>query len=233
MARAFDLVLFDLDGTLIETAPEIQDAVNDTLAALGLAPVELDTVVRWIGHGTRELLVSALASRRAQGREAVVLADDFGAIQEAYALHYRARCGTRSHPYEGMLETVEAFKAAGVRVGIVTNKEGRYTQQVLEAHGLEETFDLVIAGDTLPAKKPDPIGIEFARERFGVSRERTLFVGDSSIDVAAARNARVPVWVFPWGYNLGQPIAQSAPDRVLGSYTELRHGVLGTGADAD
>jgi len=228
-ARRFDLLLFDLDGTLIETAPEIQDAVNDMLSELGLEPVSLDTVVRWIGHGTRELLVSALASRRAQGRDDVVLAEDFPAIVEAYSAHYRARCGTRSKPYDGMRETIRALKLDGVRVGIVTNKESRYTQQVLDAHGLGETFDLVIAGDTLPRKKPDPIGIEFARERFAVAAGRTLFVGDSAIDVAAARNAGVPVWVFPWGYNLGQPIQASAPDRVLTSYAELREAVLGAG----
>ncbi|MCS6996245.1 MAG: HAD-IA family hydrolase [Casimicrobiaceae bacterium] len=226
-ARRFDLVLFDLDGTLIETAPEIQDAVNDTLEALGLEPVDLETVVRWIGHGTRELLVSALASRRALEREAVALAEDFDAVQALYASHYRARCGTRSRPYEGMRETIEALRDAGIRVAILTNKEARYTQAVLEAHRLEDAFDLVIAGDTLPRKKPDPAGIDFARERFGVGRERTLLVGDSAIDVAAARHAGVAVWVFPWGYNLGRPIAESAPDRVLSSYAELRAALLG------
>ncbi len=220
-ARAYDLVLFDLDGTLIETAPEIQDAVNDTLQALGHEPIDLTTITNWIGHGTRELLLSALARSRGSERGEVALAEDFPSIIEAFAVNYLRRCGSRSQPYPGMHEALAALRSAGCKLGIVTNKEARYTQQVLEAHGLDERLDIVIAGDTLPVKKPDPAGIELARQRFGASLERTLFVGDSSIDVAAARRAGVAVWVFPWGYNMGQPIAECGPDRILQGFAEL------------
>ena len=103
----------------------------------------------------------------------------------------------------------------------MTNKEARYTQAVLDAHQLDAAFDRVVCGDTLAVKKPDPAGIESCLQQFGVAPERALFVGDSSIDVATARNAGIAVWVLPYGYNMGQPIAASAPDRVIADVSAL------------
>jgi phosphoglycolate phosphatase len=155
-ARPFDLILFDLDGTLVETAPEIADAVNDTLTALGHAPVAQKQVDDWIGHGTRELLIKALAQALGAAPEAVRAAESFGAIEAEFGRHYQARCGTRSHLYPRVRESLEALRAAGVKLAVVTNKEGRYTQTVLDVHALTPLFDRVISGDTLAVKKPEP-----------------------------------------------------------------------------
>jgi phosphoglycolate phosphatase-like HAD superfamily hydrolase len=143
----FDLMMFDLDGTLIETAPEICDAVNDTLRHFELKAVTQQQVNDWIGHGTRALLIQALAF---------------------------------SHNTD-----------------------------------VASVLDSVVSGNTLPTKKPDPAGIQSCLAQFGVSRDRALFVGDSSIDVATARNAGVAVWALPYGYNMGQPMQACAPDRVI------------------
>jgi phosphoglycolate phosphatase len=120
-----------------------------------------------------------------------------------------------------VVETLHRLKSQGVRLGVVTNKEGAYTQTVLDAHALTPLFDCVISGDTMPTKKPRPDGVLSCLERFQVPADRTLFVGDSSIDVATARNAGVAVWVVPYGYNMGAAIADSHPDRVIASFAEL------------
>jgi len=217
----FDLVMFDLDGTLIETAPEICDAVNDTLQHFGLAPVQQDQVDRWIGHGTRELLVQALAQVRRLTVEEVRRCDDLPLIAAEFDRHYQRRCGTRSHLYPHVREVLQTLRGQGVRLAVVTNKEARYTRTVLAAHDLAPMFDRVVSGDTLPTKKPDPAGIQSCLAQFQVEAARALFVGDSSIDVASARNAGVPVWALPYGYNMGQPIAACGPDRVIPDFRPL------------
>lgn len=217
----FDLVMFDLDGTLIETAPEICDAVNDTLKHFGLAQVQQDQVDRWIGHGTRELLVQALAQVRRLTVEEVRRCDDLPVIAAEFDRHYQRRCGTRSHLYPHVREVLRSLRAQGVYLAVVTNKEARYTRTVLAAHALEPLFDRVVSGDTLPTKKPDPAGIHSCLAQFQVDAARALFVGDSSIDVASARNAGVPVWAMPYGYNMGQPIEACGPDRVIPDFRQL------------
>lgn len=217
----FDLVMFDLDGTLIETAPEICDATNDTLAQFGRPLVTQAQVNDWIGHGTQTLLVQALAAAGGTTTDAVRQAADFAAISAAFVGHYGQRCGTRSHLYPYVREVLHILKGRGVKLAVVTNKEQRYTQVVLDAHQLAPLFDRVISGDTFATKKPTPVGIEACLAQFGVARERALFVGDSSIDVATARNAGVPVWVLPYGYNMGEPIEATQADRVIPDFSAL------------
>ena len=211
----FGLIMFDLDGTLIETAPEICDAVNDTLRQFDLPEVQVAQVSHWIGQGTRELLVQALASSLETNVESVRASDTFNAIAAAFDQHYQSRCGTRSHLYPQVRETLLALRKRGVKLAVVTNKESRFTQTVLNVHQLTPLLDLVVSGDSLPTKKPDPAGIESCLSLFDMPRSRALMVGDSSIDVATARNADVTVWAVPYGYNMGQPIEACAPDRVI------------------
>jgi len=221
MERTFDLVMFDLDGTLIETAPEIMDAVNDTLRHFDLPEVTQQQVNDWIGHGTRELLIQALAFTGKTDVAAVRVSDSLGPIAQEFDKHYQRRCGTRSHLYPQVRETLVALREQGVKTAVVTNKEGRYTATVLEAHQLMPMLDCVVSGDTLSTKKPNPAGIEHCLARFGVPKHRALFVGDSSIDVATARNGGVAVWALPYGYNMGQPIEVCAPDRVIADCSAL------------
>jgi phosphoglycolate phosphatase len=218
---SFDLVLFDLDGTLIETAPEICDAVNDTLRDLRLPEVELGRVSDWIGHGTRELLVQALAHAENTSADAVRAAPEFAAAKDRFDGYYRQRCGTRSHLYPHVREVLYALRLGGVKLAVVTNKEQRYTSTVLDAHQMAPLFDRVVSGDTFPAKKPDPMGVLSCLGQFGVPAQRALFVGDSSIDVATARAAGVTVWALPYGYNMGKPIQDCGPDRVIEDFSAL------------
>jgi len=116
---------------------------------------------------------------------------------------------------------LQVLRDAGVKLAVVTNKEGRYTQTVLDAHQLAPMFHRVISGDTLMVKKPNPAAVHDCLRRFGVKAERALFVGDSSIDVATARNAGVSVWALPYGYNMGEPIEACKPDRVIADVSAL------------
>ena len=220
--RAWDLVLFDLAGTLLETTPEIMDAVNDTMDSCGLAPVSQEQVNAWIGRGTRELLAQALAWIWQEDIAAVRGSERFAAIEQVFSGHYARRCGTRSHLYPHVREVLEELRAQGVKLVVVTNKESRYTQAILDMHALTPLFDRVVSGDTFPARKPDPAGVESCLRDFGTRRERALFVGDSAIDVATARNAGVQVWALPYGYNMGEPIESCSPDRVIADFSALR-----------
>lgn len=221
MSLMFDLVMFDLDGTLVETAPEIFDAINDTLRRFDLPEVTQRQVNDWIGHGTRELLIQALAHSGQTDVAAVRDSATLAQVTAAFDKHYLSRCGTRSRLYPRVRETLTALRERGVKLAVVTNKEGRYTATLLNAHQLLPLLDQVVSGDTLSTKKPDPAGIVSCLAQFEVPRHRALFVGDSSIDVAAARNAGVLVWALPYGYNMGQPIEACAPDRVIADCSSL------------
>lgn len=219
--KPFDAVMFDLDGTLIETAPEIADAVNLTLREVGLRSVTQQQVNDWIGHGTLELLIQALAHTQRISDQQVRNSPELPGMVAAFNQHYQQCCGTRSHVYPQVRETLTALRDMDVRLAVVTNKESRFTQAVLEAHSLTAMFDTVVSGDTLPVKKPNPAGIAHCLQRFKATPERSLFVGDSSIDIATARNAGVAVWALPYGYNLGEPIASAHPDRVIEDISAL------------
>jgi phosphoglycolate phosphatase len=209
------LVMFDLDGTLVDTAGELQDAVNDTLQGFGLRPVAQERVERWIGHGTRALLAEAVACSTGGTAAAVQASDSFDALAAEFAAHYQRRCGTRSRPYTHVRDVLGALRWRGVRLAVVTNKEAAFTRTVLARHELLALLDGVVSGDTAPAKKPDPAGLLACMADLRVPAPRALFVGDSSIDVAAARNAGVPIWAVTYGYNMGRPIAEARPDRLL------------------
>jgi phosphoglycolate phosphatase len=209
------LVMFDLDGTLVETAPEICDAVNDTLSRFALAPVGQRQVNDWIGHGTHSLLIQALASSQGLTEEAVRASATLAEIAAVFKTHYALRCGTRSQPYADVVQTLDRLRQRGAHLAVVTNKESAYTHTVLDAHGLTPFFGAVICGDTFATKKPSPEGVAACLAQFGVAAADALFVGDSSIDVATARNAGVAVWALPYGYNMGQPIADCGPDRII------------------
>ncbi len=213
--------MFDLDGTLIETAPEIADAVNDTLMHVGLPSVTLQQVNDWIGHGTHTLLVSALAQAKQTNTQVIHAWDGLSNASRVFNIYYQQRCGTRSHLYPHVRSVLTELKQQGVRLAVVTNKESRFTQTVLQAHALHDTFDMVISGDTLPTKKPNPACIQHCLDRFGLKAQESIFIGDSSIDAVTAKNAGVRVWLLPYGYNMGESVHASNPDRVIPDFLPI------------
>jgi len=221
MNKKLKLILFDLDGTLIETVHEIADATNDTLRALDLDEVSESQVRDWIGHGTRELLISALACIKqcpiGQIREWSQLQQVF----ELFDHFYLARCGTHSYLYADVFDVLGQLKSAGIKMAVVTNKESRFTQAVIKAHHLESYFDVVISGDTLGSKKPDPQGINLCLQTLGVQPDEAIFIGDSSVDAKTAQNAGLRVWLMPYGYNMGAPLEDSKPNHIAKGFKEI------------
>lgn len=217
----FEAYFFDLDGTLVETAPEIADAVNDTLRYFDWPVVTQQQVNDWIGHGTKELLIMALASVTKSSVEAVRVSNDLKQALPIFDRYYQERCGTRSHLYPHVKEVLTRLRQQGSKLAVVTNKEGRYTDIVLRVHELTDLFDIVISGDSFPVKKPNPTSVQNCLARWNVLPQQALFVGDSSIDAQTARNANVPVWLLPYGYNMGQTVQSCQPDRVIANFSEL------------
>jgi phosphoglycolate phosphatase len=214
-------IFFDLDGTLVQTSPEIADAVNDTLRYFGWPEVSQAQVDGWIGQGTRELLILALAHVTHKTVEEVRAGSDLKDALPIFDRYYQQRCGTRSVLYPHVRDTLKTLRELGCRLAVVTNKEERYTDTVLQAHGLKSSFDLVVSGDSYSRKKPDPVGVNEALARWRIAPKDALFVGDSSIDAATARNAGMAVWLLPYGYNMGQPVQACQPDRVIADFSEL------------
>ena len=209
------VVMYDLDGTLLDTAGEITQAVNLTLDEFDHEQVSEEQVRNWIGHGTGWLMKRAW--EETDGPRNV----SWDEVMSRFIAHYEATAGTSSTAFPHVLETIKKARAYGVRQAIVTNKERRFTERVLELHGLQDQFDLVICGDSLDVKKPNPAVIDHCLRTLGATAGEALFIGDSEIDVSTAKAAGVVCWAVHYGYNLGRPIADAGPDRIVPDIREV------------
>ncbi len=219
MANSVGLVCFDLDGTLVDTAGEIAEAANRAIEEIGLPRQPVHELTLLIGHGAQALL-----------RQLLVRLDaslPLEAVLPRFEHHYIATTGTLGLPYPGAHETLERLRGAGVRIACVTNKESRLTHALLRHHGLDKLFHLVIGGDTLPQRKPHASVLQHAATTLGIPVTQLAHVGDSSVDIQAARNAGAWAWAVPWGYNAGAPIEDARPDRIFQSLPEVADHVLG------
>jgi phosphoglycolate phosphatase len=217
---AIAVVTFDLDGTLVDTAGEIAEAVNRTLVDFHHATVAQPQIEALIGAGAHELM-RRLLLRIDPGNNL-----DRAAVFARFDEHYGETAGTVGTVYPGAVACLEALLGAGVRLACVTNKEARYATRVLAATGLERQFELVIGGDTLAWKKPDARVLQHVLTAFDCEPRHAAHVGDSSTDLLSARNAGVADWAVPWGYNAGKPVADDSPRRLFHSLPAIADFVL-------
>jgi phosphoglycolate phosphatase len=209
----FEAVLFDLDGTLIDSARDLMEALNRLLAEEGLRAVDLDETRAMIGDGARVLLERALTRTGADPGRA-------GALLPRLLAEYE-RQGTRhTRPYPGVVETLQALRAAGLRLAVVTNKPEAATHAVLADLALAPLFEAVVGGDTLPQRKPDPAPVREALARLGLAPERAAMVGDNHHDVQAGQAAGLPVIAVTYGYAHGAPETFGAR-RLIARFDEL------------
>ena len=199
-------VLFDLDGTLVDSAPDLTLAANKMLSALGYPQVNCTQVKGWVGDGVRSLVLRALTA---------ILGDvpDESLIEQGYVLfqrYYAESVYQDSTLYPGVHETLQTLKSSGLALACVTNKPSRFTKPVLEKSGLTGFFGAVVSGDDLPLKKPDPAPLQFAAEQLGVPLTACVLVGDSINDISAAGAAGIPVLWATYGYASQDDIEQDA-----------------------
>ena len=199
-------VLFDLDGTLVDSAPDLTVATNKMLSALGYPHVNCTQVKGWVGDGARSLVMRALIANFGN-----VPAESL--IEQSYVLfqrYYAESVYQDSTLYPGVHETLQILISRGLALACVTNKPSRFTKPLLEKSGLIGFFGAVVSGDDLSLKKPDPAPLEFAAEQLGVALTACVFVGDSTNDIRAAGAAGIPVLWATYGYAGQDDIEQDA-----------------------
>lgn len=185
-------VVFDIDGTLVDTAPDLTNALNHVLMARGLAPVPGETVRSTAGLGARAMIEEGLRQIGADGDVDEMLAD--------FLVHYEANIAVESRLFPGALAALDQLASAGARLAVCTNKREHLTLRLLAELGLEDRFHGVAGRDTFPMAKPDPAHLTGAIALAGGEPARAIMVGDSEVDVRAAKGAGVPIVVVSFGY---------------------------------
>lgn len=208
-------IVFDLDGTLIDTAPDLISTLNLILAREGLAPVAHDAARQLIGGGARRMIERALA---AEGR--TLTEAQLDRMFEAFIEYYGAHIADRSRPFPHVEATLEHLAEAGHRLAVCTNKLEWLSVRLLDALDLTRHFAAICGADTFGIQKPDPQMLRLTVQRAGGEAARAVMVGDSVTDVRASRAATVPVIAVNFGYS-DVPIATLQPDRIIGSFAEL------------
>jgi phosphoglycolate phosphatase len=214
-SNPWDAAIVDLDGTMVDTLGDFEQALNLSLAELRLPAVDRRFIERTVGKGSEHLILSTLAH---------VGAGDAGLYEPAWAAyqrHYRAVNGQHAAVYPGVEAGLQALQAQGLRLACLTNKPLAFAQDLLVRKGLAAYFQHVFGGDSFTRKKPDPLPLLKTCEALGSTPGRTLMIGDSSNDARAARAAGCPVVLVRYGYNHGEPVEQAAPDRVLDRLDQL------------
>lgn len=216
------LILLDLDGTLIDSAPDLSVALDKTLIHFGLSPVGLEKTRQWVGNGAEVLVKRALA-----GCLSGALYDfiDDGLLKRAlsyFMLSYSECCAQQTTLYSGVVESLDYWKKHGVSLACVTNKPIDFAVKLLEVLSIDDFFDLVVGGDSVVEKKPSPAPLLHCIDVIGRPLASALMIGDSKTDILAARAAHIPVVCVSYGYNHGRDITLEKPDLVVDSLLEIR-----------
>ena len=218
LSRVPKLVLIDLDGTMVDSVPDLAYCTDEMMKALGRPAWGEAKVRMWVGNGVERLVMRALTNE-------LWVDPDPAEFQKALPIYmelYANNTSGRSCLYEGVVEGLGYLKASGIKIGCVTNKAAAFTVPLLKDMAIYDWFDLVVSGDTTAKKKPDPMPLLYAAEKLGVAAVDCLMVGDSMHDVQAARNAGFQVVCVPYGYNHGEDIRVAKPDQVVESLADLK-----------
>ncbi|MBE2895106.1 phosphoglycolate phosphatase [Spirabiliibacterium falconis] len=212
----FKLIGFDLDGTLVNSLPDLALSVNQALAEHNLPQAPEELVLTWIGNGADVLISRAIAWTNADLDQSAV-----ANIKARFGHYYGENICNKSRLYPHVKETLETLKARGYTLAVVTNKPTRHVVPVLNAFGIDDLFSETLGGQSLPSIKPHPAPLFYLCGKFGIFPKQLLFVGDSRNDILAANNAGCPVVGLTYGYNYNIPISESKPDWVCDDFAQL------------
>lgn len=208
-------LVFDLDGTLVDSLPDLAAATNHALADLGLPAIPAETLRKAVGFGARRMIEDALIQRGAELDQS-----DIDRLLTRFLAYYEPNIARESRPYDGAVAALEAFRAAGARLAVCTNKRLSLAEHLLAELGISRLFDAVAGRDSFPVYKPHPDHVRGAVRMAGGDLASAVMIGDTEIDIAAAKAAGVPVVGCTFGYSV-EPIASFSPDAVIAHYSEL------------
>ncbi len=209
--------MFDLDGTLVDSVPDLAACVDQLMDEMQRPRHGEAKVRNWVGNGVPRLVERALLGALDGHPEKVLLDTALPRFMAIYAVHN----GVLSTLYPGVQATLEGLKANGIKLACITNKSQAFTLPLLKTLGLHDYFDLVISGDSLPTKKPDPQPLLHVAQTLNIEIDEAVMVGDSMHDMQAAQSAGCKAFGVPYGYNHGQDIRDSNPDQVIETLNEL------------
>jgi phosphoglycolate phosphatase len=210
-------IAFDLDGTLIDSVPDLAAATNATLEGLGLTEVSQEQVRAWVGNGARVLMQRALSHALVRD----VSEDELNQAMAPFLIHYEHHLEKHSSLYPNVIETLTALTQAGFKLALITNKPHKFTVPLLSAFGLTEFFGLVLGGDSLARMKPDPLPLAHVLATWQMHPDELLMIGDSKNDILAARAAKVSSIGLTYGYNYGEHISLSEPNAVCDDFAQI------------
>jgi phosphoglycolate phosphatase len=213
-----EMILIDVDGTLVDSVPDLAYCVDEMMKQLGLSAHGEEKVRDWVGNGVERLVRRALVGQLDGEPDEALFEKAYPIFLDLYAVN----TSQRSSLYPGVREGLDYIKAAGYTLGCVTNKAAQFTIPLLKDLGIHDDFENIVCGDTLAKKKPDPLPLLHSAEVLGVTPEKSLMLGDSVSDVKAARAAGFQIICMSYGYNHGVDIRESSPDAVIDSMTELK-----------
>ncbi|AFV00226.1 phosphoglycolate phosphatase [Simiduia agarivorans] len=208
------LVMFDLDGTLVDSVPDIATATDTMLTSLGVSAAGEAKVRGWVGNGAATLVARAL-------KDAGLDADNQTTAMTLWRAAYTLCCTRQTRLYPGASELLAALQNAGCRLALTTNKPIQFARPLLEHLGINARFDWVLGGECVPEKKPAPHMLLEVMRDAGIGADASLMVGDSSADIGAARAAGVKVAAVTFGYDNGNPVAGLNPDLLVDGLVEL------------
>jgi phosphoglycolate phosphatase len=211
-----DLTLvFDLDGTLVDTAPDLIAATNHVLEQVGAPPVDVDSLRPWIGYGAKYMIEMAIGPAGAK-----LTPEDHVQLLERYLAYYAENIAVSSRPFEGAVAALERFQAAGVKLAVCTNKMEKMSKTLLTELDLARYFTVIAGRDTFDAFKPHPNHLLETIHAAGGHAARAIMIGDTGIDIATAKAANVPVIAVTFGYT-DTPVREFSPDAVIDHYRYL------------
>ncbi len=213
----FKAIAFDLDGTLVDSVPDIHAAINDMLLELECEPVSELLVRSWIGNGAEKLVERTLTNANGEVPKANALALSL----DVFLHHYDLQLNKHSCLYQKVKTTLEALKNQGYRLAIVTNKPYRFVPTMLKSYEIETCFDIVLGGDSLEKCKPDPLPLNHILAEWNLDKSQLLMVGDSKNDIFAAKSAGVASIGLTYGYNYGEDIGLCGPDAVFDHFSDI------------